>query len=49
MTTHEKGKPAQTQDTQPGKEHEMRPEPEYIKENYKGSDLLDPSYSIYLL
>ena len=46
MTTNEKGKPAQTQDTQPGKEHEMRPEPEYIKENYKGSDLLKDKVAV---
>ena len=32
--------PAQEQDTQPGKEHEMTPRPEYIRDNYKGSDKL---------
>lgn len=32
--------PAQKQDTQPGKEHKMTPQPEYIRESYKGSDKL---------
>ncbi len=32
--------PAQEQDTQPGKEHEMTPQPEIIRDSYKGSDKL---------
>ncbi len=32
--------PAQEQKEQPGKEHEMTPKPEYIRESYKGSDKL---------
>lgn len=32
--------PAQKQATQPGKEHEMTPQPEYIRDTYKGGDKL---------
>ncbi|SFG68973.1 SDR family oxidoreductase [Pontibacter chinhatensis] len=32
--------PAQEQEQQPGKEHEMTPQPEYIRKGYKGSDKL---------
>ncbi|OKL40856.1 NAD(P)-dependent oxidoreductase [Pontibacter flavimaris] len=32
--------PAQEQAKQPGKEHKMTPQPEYIRDNYKGSDKL---------
>jgi NAD(P)-dependent dehydrogenase (short-subunit alcohol dehydrogenase family) len=32
--------PAQEQKEQPGKEHEMTPQPEYIRKSYKGSDKL---------
>lgn len=32
--------PAQKQNTQPGKEHKMTPQPEYIRESYKGGDKL---------
>jgi NAD(P)-dependent dehydrogenase (short-subunit alcohol dehydrogenase family) len=32
--------PAQKQEEQPGKEHKMTPQPEYIRENYKGSEKL---------
>lgn len=32
--------PAQEQDQQPGDEHKMNPEPEVIRESYKGSDKL---------
>jgi len=32
--------PAQEQETQPGKEHKMNPEPEIIRDNYKGSGKL---------
>jgi len=33
--------PTQKQDTQPGLEHKMDPEPEYIRPNYKGSGKLE--------
>lgn len=40
--SHPTGKPesvpAQHQDTQPGREHEMTPKPEYIRPGYRGSD-----------
>jgi len=32
--------PAQEQETQPGKEHKMNPDPEIIRDNYKGSGKL---------
>lgn len=32
--------PPQQQDEQPGKQHEMTPQPEIIRDNYKGSDKL---------
>ncbi|WP_018476324.1 SDR family oxidoreductase [Pontibacter roseus] len=32
--------PPQKQEKQPGDEHKMTPQPEYIRENYKGSDKL---------
>ncbi|WP_266203578.1 SDR family oxidoreductase [Pontibacter kalidii] len=32
--------PAQKQEQQPGKEHKMTPQPEYIRDSYKGSDKL---------
>jgi NAD(P)-dependent dehydrogenase (short-subunit alcohol dehydrogenase family) len=32
--------PAQKQKTQPGKEHKMTPQPEFIRESYKGGDKL---------
>lgn len=35
-----KSVPAQKQDKQPGKESEMTPKPEYIRDSYKGSDKL---------
>nr|WP_229733832.1 SDR family oxidoreductase [Pontibacter amylolyticus] len=40
MANKPKEVPAQKQDEQPGKEHKMTPRPEYIRENYKGSDKL---------
>ncbi|MBB6609618.1 SDR family oxidoreductase [Pontibacter sp. Tf4] len=40
MKNKPKKLPAQEQKTQPGKEHKMTPKPEYIRENYKGSDKL---------
>jgi NAD(P)-dependent dehydrogenase (short-subunit alcohol dehydrogenase family) len=46
MTTSDQGKPAQTQETQPGLEHKMHPEPEYIKKDYKGSELLKNKVAI---
>jgi NAD(P)-dependent dehydrogenase (short-subunit alcohol dehydrogenase family) len=46
MNKEHKGKPAQTQDNQPGNEHQMHPEPEYIKKDYKGSDLLKDKVAI---
>ena len=41
-TTDKKPKslPAQKQNTQPGKEHKMTPQPEYIRGSYKGSNKL---------
>ncbi|MBJ6117666.1 glucose 1-dehydrogenase [Pontibacter sp. BT310] len=40
MENKPKKLPAQEQKTQPGKEHKMTPKPEYIRDNYKGSDKL---------
>jgi NAD(P)-dependent dehydrogenase (short-subunit alcohol dehydrogenase family) len=41
MTKPKKGQPPpQTQDRQPGREHEMQPEPEFIRPSYKGGDKL---------
>ncbi|NEM96411.1 SDR family oxidoreductase [Pontibacter burrus] len=40
MANKPKSLPAQEQKTQPGKEHKMTPKPEYIRDNYKGSDKL---------
>ncbi|MFT2009724.1 SDR family oxidoreductase [Pontibacter sp. 13R65] len=40
MDKKPKSVPAQEQDVQPGKEHEMTPKPEYIRKTYKGSDKL---------
>ena len=42
-TTEKKPKslPAQKQSTQPGKEHKMTPQPEYIRDSYRGSNKLD--------
>jgi len=40
MENKPKKLPAQKQKTQPGKEHKMTPQPEFIRENYKGSDKL---------
>jgi NAD(P)-dependent dehydrogenase (short-subunit alcohol dehydrogenase family) len=39
-------KPGQTQDKQPGAEHKMKPLPEYIKEGYKGNNLLKDKTAI---
>ncbi len=41
-----KTKPGQTQSTQPGKEHKMRPEPEYLKPDYKGSGQLTDKVAV---
>lgn len=38
MSTHHQ--PPQQQDHQPGREHAMTPEPEYIRRDYRGSDKL---------
>lgn len=38
--------PAQEQKQQPGKEHKMSPQPEYIREDYKGSDKLKDKVAI---
>lgn len=38
--------PAQKQSRQPGFENEMNPEPEYIREGYKGSDKLKDKVAI---
>ncbi|WP_162428130.1 SDR family oxidoreductase [Pontibacter pudoricolor] len=40
MENKPKKLPAQEQKTQPGKEHKMTPQPEFIRDNYKGSDKL---------
>ncbi|WP_439880802.1 SDR family oxidoreductase [Pontibacter sp. MBLB2868] len=40
MENKPKSFPPQVQDDQPGKQHEMRPEPEVIRKTYKGSDKL---------
>lgn len=39
-------KPAQKQNKQPGNEHEMKPKPESIKSDYKGSDKLKGKVAI---
>lgn len=41
MAEKPKSQPKQTQRTQPGKEHKMRPEPEVIRKNYRGSAKLE--------
>jgi NAD(P)-dependent dehydrogenase (short-subunit alcohol dehydrogenase family) len=38
--------PAQTQEQQPGKENKMSPKPEYIRDDYKGSDKLKEKVAI---
>lgn len=38
--------PAQVQDHQPGLEYKMKPQPEYIQKNYKGSDKLKDKVAI---
>ncbi len=38
--------PEQTQETQPGKEHKMSPQPEYIRKNYRGSGKLEGKKAI---
>jgi len=40
MSTKPKEFPPQNQSKQPGKEHQMQPEPEYIRKGYKGSEKL---------
>jgi NAD(P)-dependent dehydrogenase (short-subunit alcohol dehydrogenase family) len=40
MATKMKTAPQQRQKKQPGREYKMHPQPEYIRENYKGSDKL---------
>ncbi len=42
----EHNKPAQTQDNQPGNEHQMTPKPEVIAQDYKGSDKLKGKVAI---
>lgn len=38
--------PPQHQDTQPGDEHDMRPEPEFIRASYRGVDKLKDKVAI---
>jgi len=38
--------PPQHQDTQPGREHEMSPQPEYIRGSYRGSGKLDGKIAV---
>jgi NAD(P)-dependent dehydrogenase (short-subunit alcohol dehydrogenase family) len=38
---HARQQPAQEQSRQPGREHQMRPQPEYIRDGYAGSGKLD--------
>ncbi|CAN5574585.1 SDR family oxidoreductase [soil metagenome] len=38
--------PAQNQEQQPGQEHKMNPQPEYIREDYKGSEKLKDKVAI---
>lgn len=40
------GKPGQVQSHQPGKEHQMHPEPQYLKPGYKGSNKLEGKVAI---
>ncbi|QJQ95552.1 MULTISPECIES: SDR family oxidoreductase [Halomonadaceae] len=42
----DQNQPPQHQDKQPGEEHEMRPEPEYIRASYRGSDKLKGKVAI---
>jgi NAD(P)-dependent dehydrogenase (short-subunit alcohol dehydrogenase family) len=43
---NENTKPAQTQESQPGNEHEMSPKPEVIEDDYRGSDKLKGKVAI---
>lgn len=40
-TKNDPGFPAQTQAKQPGQEHKMKPQPEYIRDSYRGSNKLN--------
>lgn len=42
----EQKQPPQHQDQQPGDEHEMRPEPEFIRDSYKGAQKLQDKVAI---